>query len=168
MVKRLVKKIITPELITYLSIAVVGFSVNIGSRVVYSDYVGLSFGWSVILAYLTGMVVGFTLTKMFAFDARSSNNTHREAVKFTMVSFAALAFTYVMSEIFRWLLNQYFIANPDMHAILADEISKIGYRFINRELLAHLAGTAMGFFVNFFGHKFFTFRSTGYMDKLTK
>lgn len=165
--KRLIKKVITPELITYLSIAVVGFSVNIGSRVIYSDYLGISFGYSVVLAYLTGMVVGFVLTKLFAFDAKDSNNTKREAIKFTMVSFAALLFTFIMSTAFRWILNLYFIANPEVHAIVADEVSKLGHKFINRELLAHLAGTGMGFFVNFFGHKFFTFRSTGYMEKVT-
>lgn len=163
--KTLLQRILSPELLTYLSIAVVGFSVNIASRVVYEDVFGIWFGVSIVLAYATGGVVGFLLTKRFSFNARESNRTRRELVKFIIVTSAAMVFTYIMSKLFLGVLTTYFMANPETHAIIADEVSQLGYSFINRELLAHLAGTGMGFFVNFFGHKFFTFRTTGMMDR---
>lgn len=160
------KAIFNQELLTYLSIASIGFLVNIFSRILYYDYWKIPFGYSVVLAYLTGMVVGFTLTKLFAFDARKSNNTYREIMKFTIVSLCALTVTYIMSITFRWVQSYFFNAYPSYHQYVVEKISQFHIRFINRELFAHLAGTGFGFFVNFFGHKFFTFKSTGVYNKI--
>ena len=118
-----------------------------------------------MLAYGTGMVVGFLLTKMFAFNARASDNTQREVIKFVLVSIAALIVTLITSLLVKQIFSLYFSHNPDFHVFIATEVSKLGYSFINRELAAHLGGTAFGFFINFFGHKFFTFKETGYWDK---
>ena len=153
------------ELAVYLAIASIGFSVNVVSRVVYSEVFKIRFGLSVIFAYGTGMVVGFILTKQFAFDAKKSAKTSREMLKFFGVSIAALTVTFIFSMLFKLMLEAYFASNPAQHAYWSAEISKLNHPSINRELLAHLIGTGFGFFINFFGHKFFTFRSTGYWEK---
>lgn len=155
-------------LATYLVIATFGFLSNVGSRVVYSEVFGIRFGFSVILAYLTGMVVGFTLIKLFAFGARNSGNMMREMIKFSMVSGVALLVTWAFSIAFLKVFNAYFQADPDFHSKVSTQIIKtFGIPAINRELASHLGGTGFGFFANFFGHKFFTFRSTGYFDKVS-
>ena len=153
------------ELVVYLAIASIGFSVNVGSRIIYSELGHLQFWPSIVLAYGTGMVVGFVLTKFFAFNARASENTRREMIKFVLVSVVALIVTLITSLLVKRVFSLYFTHNPDFHVFIATEVSKLGYGFINRELAAHLGGTIFGFFINFFGHKFFTFKATGYWEK---
>jgi putative flippase GtrA len=153
-------------LVIYFLIACTGFSTNVGSRIIYSELFGIRFSLSVTLAYATGMVVGFVLTKMFAFGARNSGNTYREMVKFAMVSAVALLVTLAFSLVFLALFNWYFEYDPVNHEFISTNIMKLGIPVINRELASHLGGTGFGFFANFFGHKFFTFKSTGYYDKI--
>ena len=153
-------------LVVYFLIACTGFSTNVGSRIIYSEFFGIRFSLSVTLAYATGMVVGFVLTKMFAFGARNSGNTYREMVKFAMVSAVALLVTLAFSLVFLALFNWYFEYDPVNHEFISSNIMKLGIPVINRELASHLGGTGFGFFANFFGHKFFTFKSTGYYDKI--
>ena len=89
------------ELIVYLAIASIGFLVNVGSRIIYSEVVHIEFWPSIVLAYGTGMIVGFVLTKFFAFNARASDNTQREMIKFVLVSIAALVVTLIISLIIK-------------------------------------------------------------------
>ncbi len=149
----------------YFGIACIGFSVNVISRIIYSDVLKLRFSISVALAYFTAMIVGFTLTKMFAFGARDSGNTMREAVKFFVVSMVALFVTLIMSVAALIINNWLFEAYPDFHAEVLNTL-KGTYRFINRELASHLFGIGFGFFANYFGHKFVTFKTTGYWDRM--
>jgi len=167
-VKRVVKNKEVQGLAVYLIIATFGFLTNVGSRIFYSEVGGIRFGFSVILAYLTGMVVGFTLTKLFAFGARNSGNMIREMVKFSMVSAIALLVTWAFSIAFLKVFNAYFQHDQDFHNKIATLIIEtFNIPAINRELASHLGGTGFGFFANFFGHKFFTFRTTGYYDKVS-
>lgn len=150
------------QFITYLIIACIGFSVNIISRIIYTEIFKFTFGLSVVLAYLTGMIIGFILIKLFSFDARKSGNTYREIIKFTIVSLAAMCITYFGSESALFIFNWIFIRFPNFHQELNHQISSLGFKFINRELFAHLIGAGFfGFPTNFFGHKLFTFRSLG-------
>lgn len=153
--------------VLYLIMAIIGFSTNVGSRVFYREVLGIDFGVSVVLAYFTGMIVGFVLSKLFVFKAQANGNIWREMIKFTLVSVVAMLVTLVGSLIALNVFNWYFEANPEQHKAIVDLILKvIRIKAINRELASHLAGTCVGFFANFFGHKLFTFRSTGYWDKL--
>jgi putative flippase GtrA len=140
------------DLIIYFGIAAIGAAVNVSSRVLYGFYTG--FGTSIVLAYLTGMMVAFVLTKLFAFDSRKSGKVKREAVKFFMISMIAMTVTWGVSEIALRLI---------IHFISENDLSKT-----LRETAAHIAGMGVGFFVNFFGHKLITFKNTGFGDKIKK
>ncbi|MES2389814.1 MAG: GtrA family protein [Bacteroidota bacterium] len=160
------------ELSVYFGVAIVGFAVNVVSRIFYQAYFDnlMSKRWayatSVTLAYFTGMVAAFILTKLVAFGARTSGNTTREAVKFTMVSMVALTVTLLFAMIGEILMDTLFEMYPAWHAQIVAQISLLGQKWINRELFSHLFGIGFGFFANFFGHKLFTFRTTGYWDKI--
>lgn len=154
------------EFIRYLSIAAVAYGFNVGSRIVYSEVFHIRFALSVALAYLTGMVVAFTLSKLFLFGAKNSGNLTKEAIKFVLVSMAALGVTLVFALLALELNNYYLEHNPEQHAWVKTNIGALGFSFINRELASHICGTGFGFFTNFFGHKLLTFRETGIMDKL--
>lgn len=158
-----------PELkhfVLYFGMAIVGFSTNVGSRIIYREFFRLGFGTSVVLAYFTGMIVGFVLSKLFVFKAQETGNIWREMIKFFIVSMAAMLVTLAGSLVVLNIFNWYFHANPAHHRWLAQTIADLfGSRIINRELASHLGGTVVGFFTNFFGHKQFTFRNTGYWEK---
>ena len=159
-----------PELkhfVLYFGMALVGFSTNVGSRIIYREFFGLPFGVSVVFAYFTGMIVGFVLSKIFVFKSQENANIWREMIKFTIVSMIAMLVTLAGSLVALAVFNWYFKLNPEHHRWMAQTIADIfGSRIINRELASHLGGTCGGFVANFFGHKQFTFRNTGYWDKM--
>jgi putative flippase GtrA len=137
------------ELITFFLVAVAGASVNFKARYEFSKF--MSFEWSVVLAYLTAMTIGFVLTKQFAFNAKTSGNTYREMIKFSIVSLLALLSTLLASVIALKILNVY-LSNRSL---------------IIREATAHLSGMGFSFLTNFFGHKLFTFKSTGVYERVS-
>lgn len=150
----------------YFGVACVGFSVNVISRIIYSKWLGIPYSVSVTLAYLTAMVVGFVLTKMFAFGAKNSGNSKREAVKFFAVSMVALVVTLVFSQIALIINNIYIHKNPEVHEQVRQTMVSLKLTVVDRELASHLFGIGFGFFANYFGHKLFTFRSTGTWDRI--
>lgn len=161
----------------YFIIACLAVSSNIFSATFMRRAGWVGYGSSIVLGYLIGMVVGFVLTKLFAFNARNSGNSLREAIKFLMVSLVALTVTWVFSEIILRIVNYFFITYPNMQehlealvgdiTFMVDDLSglPIKLRFIDRQLFSHLAGICFGFFANFFGHKYFTFKNTGLHEK---
>jgi|GEM_PF-287156 len=165
------------NLAVYFMIACAGVSSNVIAATFLRRQFSVGYGSSIVLGYLTGMVVGFVLTKLFAFNARNSGNMTREAIKFFMVSMVALCVTWLFSEIILRFVNFYFGHYPttQMHleALVADTTQMIhdvtgvpiGLAFIDRQLFSHIGGICFGFFANFFGHKYFTFKTTGYYDK---
>lgn len=161
----------------YFLIACAGVTSNVffATFVRRAGWVG--YGSSIVLGYLFGTVVGFTLTKLFAFNARNSGNAVREAVKFFIVSMVALTVTWASAEIILRIVNYLFAGYPSMQlhlealvgdfTTLVDDVSglPISLRFIDRQLFSHLGGICFGFFANFFGHKYFTFKTTGLHEK---
>ena len=130
--------------------ALLGASVNFFSQIVYRDH--FSFNASVFLGYLTATVVSFVPTKLFAFSARGSGNSGREAVKF--LGIAAVAWAVQVGAAAATLT---WVANP----LFADKLS-----IFWREKFSHVVGMGFSFLANFFGHKLLTFRSTGMYDRL--
>jgi putative flippase GtrA len=120
---------------------------------------------SVALSYFIGMIWGFYMTKTFAFNAKGSGNTQRELIKYSGVAFSALGLTVIMAsltlELFKWYIKE----NPENQALIRDLLNHPVLKTIDRKFVANLFGIGAGFFVNFFGHKFLTFRSTGTYDK---
>jgi len=161
----------------YFMIACAGVTSNIFTATFLRRQFGIGFGSSIVLGYLTGMVVGFVLTKLFAFNARNSGNVTREAIKFFLVSMVALTVTWVFSEVILRVVDFVFERYPNTQFLLealVGEVTKISadltgfgfsLAFIDRYLFCNLGGICFGFFANFFGHKYFTFKTTGYYDR---
>ena len=112
--------------------------VNFGSRFFYNEFV--SFGNAVILAYITGMITAFVLTKLFVFD-KSVHSTKKEFFYFTLVNAVAIIQTYIISVGF----SQYVFPS-------------IGFEFYP-EAIAHAIGVVFPVFTSFIGHKYFSFRN---------
>jgi putative flippase GtrA len=166
------------NLAVYFMIACAGVSSNVVAATFLRRNFGIGYGSSIVLGYLTGMVVGFILTKLFAFNARNSGNVTREAIKFFMVSMVALCVTWFFSEMILRVVNYYFSSYPTTQVLLEalvgdltqqiDDLTGIPIRlsFIDRQLFSHLGGICFGFFANFFGHKYFTFKTTGVYNRM--
>lgn len=178
----LIEKLQNPKsvknLAVYFLIACTGVASNLITATFLRRQMDVGFGSSIVLGYLTGMVIGFVLTKLFAFNARNSGNMTREAIKFFMVSMVALTVTWVFSELILrlsnlWLNNypksQYHLESlvGDITNMISDLIGiPVSLAFIDRLLFSNLGGIGFGFFANFFGHKYFTFKQTGYYDRM--
>ncbi|WP_370469339.1 GtrA family protein [Nibrella viscosa] len=129
--------------------ALLGASVNFISQIVYRRY--FDFDTSVFMGYLTATVVSFLPTKIFAFSAKQTGNTGREAIKFVVIALVALVVqVFVSKYTLEW------VANP-----LLPSIGKF-----YREKSSHVVGMGFSFMANYFGHKLLTFRSTGMYDRI--
>lgn len=128
--------------------ALLGASVNFFSQILYRPY--FEYETSVFLGYLTAMVVSFVPTKLFAFSAKSTGNTRREAVKYVVIALLALAIQVGTSvATLEWIANPLF---PKLAIVF-------------REKGSHVVGMGFSFLANYFGHKLLTFRSTGVYDR---
>ncbi|AKK68979.1 GtrA family protein [Xanthomonas translucens] len=110
---------------------------NFGSRILLGQV--MPYTWSIVVAYLIGMLTAFVLNRMFVFEAASTGLRH-QAIWFTLINIAAVLQTLACSLILaRWMF-------PAM-----------GMRF-HPETLAHAIGVAVPVFTSYFGHKALTFK----------
>ncbi|QDI04687.1 MULTISPECIES: GtrA family protein [Xanthomonas translucens group] len=110
---------------------------NFGSRILLGQV--MPYTWSIVVAYLIGMLTAFLLNRMFVFEAASTGLRH-QAIWFTLINIAAVLQTLACSLILaRWIF-------PAM-----------GMRF-HPETLAHAIGVAVPVFTSYFGHKALTFK----------
>ena len=130
------------KLLLYFLASGLAALVNFVSRFGYDLY--FSFGVSVVFAYCTGMVVNFSLSKLFVFGARKSGNSVREGVKFIVVAGGGLLVTTAVSLGAAWALGFSPFVSEEVHL-----------------MLAHACGMGAGFIANFAGHRFVSFRETG-------
>jgi putative flippase GtrA len=129
------------QFITFLFAGGFAALVNFGSRFFYNEY--MSFGNAVIVAYITGMITAFILTKLFVFE-KSQHKTHKEFFYFTLVNLVAIIQTYIIS------------------IGLADYIfPHMGFAHNPNEAdaIAHAIGVAFPVFTSFIGHKYLSFKS---------
>lgn len=110
---------------------------NFGSRIVFDIWVG--FSTAIILAYITGMIVAFTLARLFVFT-ESSRKLHSSAFYFVLVNVVAAAQTWIISI-----------------ALALYLLPWLGVVAYTREI-AHAFGVIVPVFTSFIGHKYLTFR----------
>ncbi|TAF96451.1 MAG: GtrA family protein [Runella slithyformis] len=150
------------DLIAYFLIAGTGAAVQLVVGSFFRNYT--SFFTSVTLGYIVSFGVGFVLTKLFAFDARNTNKTRREMVKFVMV--AAFSFGVMMGVAFVTLSILHRISAKDMVYHIPFEFLPQKYRDINvSEASSTFAGMGFSFVSNYVLHKTFTFKNTGFYDR---
>ncbi|MEH6592204.1 MAG: GtrA family protein [Halioglobus sp.] len=115
---------------------------NFGSRFLYSLLV--DFSVAVVLAFATGLTVGYLLNKRYVFTT-SKNTPVQEMLWFLLVNFFALLQTWGLSVYLAGVL-------PDYMAFGGGEAK------VWAEGLAHGAGVLLPVFTSYIGHKYLTFR----------
>lgn len=111
--------------------------VNFGSRIIYNTFV--DFSPAVTLAFLTGMVTGFILAKLFVFKG-SVHSTKKSAVLYLVVNVIAFAQTWIVSMALAY------------HILPAMGV----YQF--DRTIASAVGISIPVFTSFIAHKYITFR----------
>ena len=111
--------------------------VNFVSRIFYSMF--MEFSIAVIVAYFTGMLTAFVLSKTFVFGP-SSHSTKKELYYFSLVNLAAAIQVWVVSVGLALYIFPY-----------------IGLA-LYREEIAHIIGISIPAFTSYLGHKKFSFR----------
>ena len=110
---------------------------NFGSRIVYSPWLG--FSWAIVMAYATGMVTAFVLTRFFVFK-QSQQPLKHSAFWFVLVNGVAVLQTWAISML---MLNYLLPA--------------MGVEEFTHEI-AHAAGVIVPVFTSYIGHKRLSFR----------
>ena len=152
------------DLIAYFLVAGAGVVVQYIAGSFAADYWNLGFESSVTFGYIASFFVGFALTKYFAFDVRNTQQTRREMVKFVMVATFSGFITVGVSSVAKDIIGTFM--RPAIYEIPFSVVpAKMRQININRTL-ALLVGVSFSFVNNFVLHKTFTFKSTGFYDRL--
>ena len=147
------------DLIAYFLVAGTGAVVQLICSSLFQDWFNLDFKQSIIPAYTASFVVGFALTKLFAFDARKTNQTRREMVKFLMVAVFSGFVTYVFSVGANYISDNFF--NKYQYLLpYSDKIVNVN------QMVCYVVGMGFSFISNYILHKTFTFKSTGFYNRL--
>lgn len=146
------------DLWAYFLVAGTGAVVQLISGSLLKDWFGLSYDKSIFPAYLIALVVGFFLTKLFAFDARNSNKTKREMIKFLMVALFSGFVTWFFSLATYSLLNQF-------ESDLLFQIPFSRKQVNITQTSSTIVGMGFSFISNYILHKTFTFKSSGFYDR---
>lgn len=156
------------EILRYLWVAAVATAVNLSSVVLYREEFGMDFTGSTTAGYMTGIVVGFVLSRTFSFKDKTSTSAKSESVKYIFVTLCAYAVTLGAGLAIRSLLGWLFENSPEIHTSAVQISSMTGRTWFNRDLVANMGGIGVGFFVNFFGHKYVTFRKTDTINRIRR
>lgn len=125
------------QFVGFVMVGGVAAAANVGSRIVFSRW--LPFPVAIVLAYIVGMTVAFTLNRLFVFR-ETINPLHRQAFWFTIVNLVAVAETLIVS------------------LLLVDIVfPHIGFRW-HTETVSHTIGVMAPIVTSFLGHRKFTFR----------
>lgn len=146
------------DLIAYFFIAGIGACVQLIMGGLIKDWFKLPYESTVFPAYLVALVVGFILTKLFAFNARQSNQTQREMIKFLLVALFSGFITWFFSVMpYKWIHEKY----EDYFFQIPFAVKKINLT----QLSTTINGMGFSFISNFVLHKTFTFKKSGFYDR---
>jgi putative flippase GtrA len=127
-----------PPVIRFLLLGGVAAGVNLIARAAFQPFVG--FEAAVALAYLCGMIVAYTLFRIFVFGA-SGRSIASEAWRFTLVNLVSMALVWIISV---GLARAIFPA--------------ISFTW-HADHIAHLIGVLSPALTSWIGHKRYTFRT---------
>lgn len=147
------------DLIAYFLVAGTGAVVQLLCSSLIQDWYNLTFEESIWPSYLLSFIVGFTLTKLFAFDARRTNQTRREMVKFLMVALFSGFVTDLFTKLAYQISNNYF---EKYLLSLPGSSKEINFN----QMVCYIIGMGFSFISNYVLHKTFTFKSTGFYNRL--
>lgn len=122
----------------FTGVGIIAALTNVLSRMAFSSVMAYSF--AIAAAYLAGMIVAFTLSRLFVFES-GADSWRKELLRFSLVN--AGSFVQV------WLVS----------LLLADwAFPRFGVQW-HRETLAHAIGVGSPIVFSYLGHKHFSFRA---------
>lgn len=133
----MIQQFLSKQFLTFLLTGGTAAAVNFGSRVIYNLW--MSFSTAVILAYITGMITAFILSKLFVFPD-SQQSVHKSAMFFVLVNLVAVLQTFLIS-----MGLAYYV------------LPKLGVTTLVPEI-AHAVGVVVPVFTSYLGHKQWSFR----------
>ena len=149
----------TRDIFAYFLVAATGALIQLIIGTLAQDWFAITYVQSLTLGYLVASVAGFFLTKIFAFNTKNKSKSHREMVKFSLVTVLSFCITVYGSDALYQLtlliVGQYKIRIP--FSIKLVDVNK---------LFSQLACMGISFTSNYILHKKFTFHDTGFYDRL--
>lgn len=147
------------DLFAYFIVAGTGAVIQLVCSSLIQDWFNITFQQSIWPSYIVSFAAGFTLTKLFAFDARKTNQTRREMIKFIMVATFSGFVTDFGTRFAYYLSNNYLEVYT---YILPGSVKAVNVN----EMVCYIFGMGCSFISNYILHKTFTFKSTGFYDRL--
>ncbi len=141
-VDQLPHKLLNQRFVRFLVAGGLAALCNFGSRFFYSQWV--SFSIAVVLAFITGLTIGYLLNKFFVFTT-SGNSTSTEIVWFVVINLLALVQTWGVSVYLAGMLT-------------TGEESAVSSNREWSEAIAHFTGVLLPVFTSYIGHRYLTFR----------
>ncbi|GAB3958908.1 hypothetical protein GCM10028805_54000 [Spirosoma harenae] len=147
------------DVIAYFIVAAIGASIQLLAGSILQDWFQFSYKQALFWGYIIAFFAGFVLTKLFAFNARNSAQTNREAAKFTLVSIISCLITvYGAAFVYDFSVD----SMGAQMAVIPFSVKEVNLN----KLFSQLAGMGASFLSNYVLHKQFTFRNTGFYEKL--
>lgn len=147
------------DVIAYFIVAAIGATVQLIAGSLLQEWFQISYEQALFIGYLVAFVVGFVLTKLFAFNARNSAQTRREAVKFVLVSIISCLITvYGSSVLYDYSTTEF----EQLSVFIPFSVKQVNLN----KLMAQVMGMGLSFISNYILHKRFTFRNTGFYERL--
>lgn len=149
------------DILAYFIVAGIGALLQLLIGSILQEWFQLSYERALAVGYVSSFFIGFGLTKLFAFNARNSAKTRREMVKYTLVSIFSGLITVGGSSIANMILTDLLAVDTFLipHSVKEVNLNK---------LLGHITGMGLSFISNYILHKTFTFRDTGFYDRLKR
>jgi putative flippase GtrA len=147
------------DVLAYFVVAAIGASLQLIAGSLLQDWFQLSYTQALFIGYLVAFGAGFFLTKLFAFNAKNSAQTKREIIKFTLVSIVSCLITvYGAALLYDYSTHEFRI----LTVLLPFSVKEVNLN----KLAAQIGGMGVSFLSNYILHKQFTFRNTGFYEKL--
>ena len=133
----MVKKIFfNQQFIRFMFVGGLAAAINFVSRIALNEF--FSFRWSVVLAYIIGMLTAYTLSKYLVFE-KSGKSAFTELYRFALVNVIAIVQVWLISV-----------------GLVEYLFPTVGYTF-HADELGHFIGLVVPILTSFIGHKYFTF-----------
>lgn len=147
------------DILAYFIVAAIGASLQLIAGSLLQDWFLITYQQALLIGYVIAFLVGFFLTKLFAFNAKNSAKTQREAIKFTIVSILSCLITVYGSS----FLYEYSTATIGPQTVIIPFSVKEVH--LNK-FISQIMGMGLSFLSNYILHKRFTFANTGFYEKL--
>lgn len=149
------------DIIAYFLVAATGALTNILISTLSQEWFTITFRNSLTVGYISASILGFFLTKLFAFNNKNASKTHREMVKFSMVAVLSFLITvYGSDALFNYSKSFFGV----FKFLLPYSIKTVN---VNK-LVSQVCCMGISFLSNYALHKKFTFKNTGFYDRLKR